>query len=291
MIETVIGLGHAGCQIAMEFSKLHGPIQYKCFLLDSEKYDSELPYHKLPTFDNPELYETKPPSLKRFFSKIKKDEEVLFVLAGSGNVSAAALTILQSLQKAKITILYIKPDLGILSEDSNQFLLQRMTLGVLQEYARSGVFERIYLVANSDVEKIHGGIPIKSYNDTINQTIVGCFNALNILKSTAPVVSYAQKLPIGARISTLGFYSLEQNIEQMFFPLDTVTDADYYYAVTDDKLETDKSLMSDIKEKMLTKKQNNVRVSYGVYGATQEHPHVYCAQHTSIIQKQQKETT
>lgn len=285
MIETIIGLGKAGCNLALKFHFLNGPIDYKVLLLDTESYLVEgIQQFLLPQVENPEAYENTPIRFGNFFSSLKRNEEILFIVAGSGKVSASSLIILEQLKHCKINILFIKPDLNILPENSDPTLLSKLVFGVLQEYTRSGVFERIFLVENSTIESILGGIPIKRYHEVINDTIISAFNVLNVLGATKPIIAFSQKPPVGARISTLGFYNLKEDEEQLFFSLDLITDSEYYFAYTEKVLETDRELPQDIKRKMLTKKQDNVRVSYSIYDSEHEHPYAYCLHHTSIVQ-------
>ena len=70
-------------------------------------------------------------------------------LLARGKVSSASLSILQYLKKHKINILYIKPELSLLNE--TQVQLEKLVYNVFQEYTRSGVFERMYIVSNEEV--------------------------------------------------------------------------------------------------------------------------------------------
>jgi ABC-type lipoprotein export system ATPase subunit len=96
---------------------------------------------------------------------------VLFVVGGSGSVSSASLSVLKHLKnKCKINVLYVKPDMSFLSPLKQK--LERMVYNVFQEYARSGLFERLYIVSNSELENIIGGVPVKLYNEKINEILV-----------------------------------------------------------------------------------------------------------------------
>ena len=54
--------------------------------------------------------------MSKFFSHIKCMDEVLFIIGGSGEISGASLAILQQISHAKLHVLYIKPDISLLSE-------------------------------------------------------------------------------------------------------------------------------------------------------------------------------
>ena len=91
--------------------------------------------------------------------------ETLFILAGGGAISTASLRILEELNHKEVTILYVQPEIELLT--GVQVLRERLVRGVLQQYARSAVFKRIYLVSNPELEKIIGEVPIMSYFDKL----------------------------------------------------------------------------------------------------------------------------
>ena len=83
--------------------------------------------------------------------------------------------------------------------------------------------------------------------------------------------------PLGARISTIGFSDFEKEEDKLFFSLDNTTDVVYYCAYNKEKLETDSSLMKQIK---------NVRATYGIYETDYDDDYIYCVSHTSVIQRE-----
>ena len=92
-------------------------------------------------------------------------------------------------------------------------------------------------------------------------------------------------LPVGARLTTIGMSDLEKNEDGLFFSLDNVSDIVYYYAYNKEKLESDFELMGKIKNAVATKKQEGVRVTYGIFETDYEQDYIYCLNHSSVIQK------
>ena len=277
-MDAVIGLGNAGCNIVDEFAKYP---QYKTYKIDVgiEKTKASFPLEKQKKVED---YESKLPSLKYFFRGLRG--EILFVVGGGGKVSSASLAILKHLKnKCKINVLYIRPSLGLLSEQQSQ--LQRMAFGVFQEYARSGVFERLYVVSNEEIEYMLGGISIKNYYNKINEIIVSTLHMINVYKNNKSLTNTYGDLPLGARITTFGMYDEKENEDKMFFSLDNVSDVVYYYAYNKDRLETDSNLMADIKRNIEQNKSENIRAMYGIYETDYEQDYVYCLHHTSEIQQ------
>jgi len=276
-VDTIIGLGNAGCNIVDKFAKFP---QYLTYKLDVGLKRTKTTY-PLKEYGKIEDYEEKLPSLKTFFKEV--NGEVLFVVAGGGKVSSSALQILQYLKKCKVNILYIKPGLTLLNNQQTQ--LERLVYNVLQEYTRSGVFERMYIISNDEVENILGGVSIKNYNEKINEMIVSTIHMINIYKNNESLTNTFYDLPVGTRLTTIGMSDIEKNADKMFFSLDNVSDIVYYYAYNKDKLETDSELMSKIKKTVASKKENGVRVTYGIFETDYEQDYIYCLNHSSMIQK------
>jgi len=276
-MDTIIGLGNAGCNIVDKFAKYP---QYLTYKLDVglKRTKTTFPLRRYQKFEE---YEEKLPSLKTFFKDV--DGDVLFVVSGSGKVSSASLAILQYLKKHKISILYIKPELTLLNDIQTQ--VERLVYNVFQEYTRSGVFERMYIVSNEELAQILGDISVKNYNEKINEMIVSTIHMINVYKNNESVTDTYYDLPSAARLTTIGMSDLEKNEDRMFFSLDNVSDIVYYYTHNKDKLESDFELMSKIKNAVSSKKEDGVRVTYGIFETNYEQDYIYCLNHSSVIQK------
>ena len=110
----------------------------------------------------------------------------MFVVAGGGRISSASLRILEALKKNKTEVLYIKQD----ADDSNpeSRVLDKITFNVFQHYARSGMFDKLYLVSNSHIQKTVGNIPIGKYHEILNGIIVSAFHMLKVCENTGPTI-------------------------------------------------------------------------------------------------------
>jgi len=276
-METIIGLGSAGCNIADKFARYP---QYEIYKLDAGIYGKNCYF--LPEYNTPEEYEAHIGDLTNVFSEIAGD--ILFIIGGSGNVSGGALRALEQLQHCSINVLYIEPDIGLLS--GGRKLQERMTYYVLQEYARSGLFERLFIFSNLQLENILGDVPIMGYNDKLNELIVSTIHMINVYNNIEPVVKNFSDFKEQTRISTIGISNLE-NDKKLFFPLDSIREMRYYYAINRDKLETDGTLMRKITENV--KNEADIDVSYGVYATDYADDYVYCVANASIIQYRENE--
>ena len=280
-MEIVIGLGGAGCKIADEFAKYP---QYQTYKIDEGVYTGILDKNtfSIAKQKTHQQYELQTPDLSAFLGHLRG--EVLFVLGGSGNISGCALRVLEQIKHCKINVLYIEPDVELLVGDKK--LQERATYYILQEFARSGLFERIFIISNPQLEKIIDNVPIIGYYDKLNELVVSTFHMINIYTNIEPVVdNFAQPEEI-ARISTIGISNLE-NEKKLFFLLDNVKEMKYYYAINKKRLETDGSLMKKITENI--KMENDLKISYGIFSTDYPDDYVYCIANSSFIQFRENE--
>lgn len=271
-MDTVVGLGAAGCNVADGFAMYS---QYRTYKIDTGLSGENC--YNLPKQPNHESYEKNCPDLTGFFKDVSGS--VLFALGGSGTISGAALRILHQLRHCKINILYIRPDSGLLSETRRQ--QERVVFGILQEYARSGVFEKIYLVSNQSLEEILGEVPLVDYHIKLNDLVVSTLHMLNVFTNIEPV-SHTFSLPVpSARVLTIGVFDPGTGVEKMFFPLDLTREKRYYYGINEKTLKTDGKLFGRIKEKV---RENTVRSSYGVYKTQYDKNYGYIISYSSKVQ-------
>ena len=190
---------------------------------------------------------------------------------------------MEALKNCKLNVLYIKPDRTFLGKEAKA--LDDMVFGVFQEYARSGVFERLYLADNTRMEEILPEVSLKEHYNNINEALCSTVHMMNFFNFNKPITETYSDLPSGARISSLGIVNTEKNEDLMFFDLDNPTDVVYYYAYNKETLETNKKLLTEIKKNIKSKMVDDVRFMYGVYESIHEQDYVYCVKHTSVVQQ------
>lgn len=284
-MNTIIGLGQAGCAIANEFKK-HS--QYKIYKIDvglKGKNCFDMPFQ-----DSPEKYEKNHPTIKlRTFLKGIKNN-ILFITS-YGNISGSNLRILEQLKnkKCKITILYVKPDIELLSPE--KILQENLVFNVLQEYARSAVFEKVYIVNNFKVASILGNVPLKKYYARLNETIATTIHMINVFNHSDTIIDTFSSPIETARISTFGLYDFENEKEEMFFDLEMPREKKYYYAIPEAIIETDGKLLEKITKQIKDNiEHNKMKISYGVFSTSYEQIYTYCITSSTLIQKNKKNT-
>jgi hypothetical protein len=274
---NVIGLGQAGCNIADILSAYP---QYKTYKIDVGVEGTRC--YDVKKQKGPEEYEKNVPSMKTFFRGIKG--ETLFVVGGSGSISAMCLRIMEQIKdKCEISVLYIRPDTSLLSR--NKTLQESATYGVLQEFARSGLLEMLYLVSNINLENILGNVPIIGYIDKINELLVSTVHMINVFRNSEPVMGGIEDPQEASRIATFGISDIEGNEEKSFFSLDRAKERCYIYSINEERLKTDgdlrKKIVSHVKEQSETE---DLKVSFGVFPTNYQQDYCYILNYTSIIQ-------
>jgi hypothetical protein len=276
-MQTIIGLGKAGCNIADQFAVYP---QYKIYKIRAGLKKAPRCYN-FPKYDHPEKYEENCPNLKSFFKNVKGD--VLFVTS-CGFISSAILRILEQIQhKCQISILYIRPERALLPELKT--LNDNIVFHVLQEYARCALFERIYLVDNVEVTKIVGDVPIRDHFSKLNELIVYTIHMMNVFNNSEAEATTFAPFAETARMSTFSLLNYETGEEKMFFDLDIPREKRYYYGVPEKILQTDGTLLKKIGEQLKEQKQHDkMKMSYGVFSTNYDDVYAFSLLNSSVVQ-------
>ena len=274
---NVVGLGQAGCNVADMLSQYP---QYKIYKIDvglegKRCYDVKLQ-------KGPEEYEKNAPSMKTFFRGIKG--ETLFIVGGSGHISAMCLRIMEQIKdKCELSVLYIRPEPSLLLKTRR--LHEKSTFKILQEFARSGLLDMLYIISNTNLENILGEVPIIGYNNKINELLVSTIHMINVFKNSEPVMGKIEEPSDVCRIATFGISDIEKGEEKLFFSLDNTTERCYIYGINEERLATEgglkKKIISRIKS---TSSEESIQVSFGVFPTNYQQDYCYTLNYTSIVQ-------
>jgi len=276
-VSNVIGLGEMGSAVANEFKKYPPYTVYNITVGSKRTYGKKTYIKEQKTA---EKYEEKCPSLKNFLKNVKG--EVLFVVDGAELVSAASLKILSHIKNCDITILYIRSDSNLLSKPER--LNETTVRGVLQEYARSAVFEKMILVDVGIIANTLTGLTVKNYHTKIREAVVSTLHMIEVFSRTKPALGSSKEPHEAARLITVGHMDMTTGKENLFFPLDYPREKCYYYAINEEKLETDSSLLDTINTQVAATTHENMDVSYGIYSTQYEEDYVYVVSRSSAIQ-------
>ena len=262
---VIMGLGTAGTNIAKRFEKWP---QYKVVLPKVSKYETV------------EEQEKHTPDFSELLEGI--EGEVWFIVCGAAKVAASSLKILEKIKHCKIKILYVYPELDLLSEIARK--RHKVVFGVFQEYARSGLFDSIYIVSNPELEEIFGSGPIVDYYNNINDALASVVHYYNIYRNTEPVFGSLHGSKDIARIRTFGVYELEKNEEKLFFSLDNCTETGYIYNITEDELQSNQELLPKIKARIKERVSDNIITSFSIFSTDFEESFCHVVAYTHFIQ-------
>ena len=276
---SIIGIGSAASAIAKKFSPLEN---YNIFLLNSKVFKNTKKEFKIKNYNSAEEYEENIPDLKNFFSGVKDRAQVF--ITGASESSNYTLGILEQIRDRKIDLFYIKPDTELLTENAQ--LLENVTFGVLQEYARSGLFKSITFISNLHLEKVLGEVPIKTYFDVLNESIFSTVHYLNFFEFTDPEIGQISRPAAVNRIRTIGMLDIENLEEKWLFNLDKSRELCYYICINEERMETEGGLHKKLVD-MLKEKPKNAykKISYAIY-ETEHNDFGFCVAHTNVVQEQ-----
>jgi hypothetical protein len=182
--------------------------------------------------------------------------------------------------------LYIETDLELLRPTKRA--QERTAYYVLQEYARSGVFKRLYLVSNIAAEEHLGDIPLNEYHDRINDMIVSTLHMLNVYDHIDSESDTFSDIHETARIATIGLLDFEKENLKTFFSLDKIKETRYYYAINKEKVETDGTLFKKIRQQV-KEASKETKTSYGIFSTNYEEDYGYVVQYSPSIQYRERE--
>jgi len=274
-MQTVICLGNKACDIGEIFEKNKN---YLVKLVDKDITGNNC--FSLGNYKSHEEYEKHCPNMTSFFSDVTDD--ILFITSGDCDVVSASLSILKYVKEKNISVLYLIPDIDYLYNDS--LLVNKLVFNVFQEYARSGIFKKLYLFDSKTLEMFLGDIPIADWYEEHLKLIYNTYNGIYTINSLEPIISNYSNPKDICRISTFGYYSLETNIEKLFFGIKNVDDKCYNFFVNENNLKTDNKLFKLIKENIKEKAVDNIKISYRIYSTKNENNYCYVVAHSKFIQ-------
>ncbi len=268
-MKNILAIGNAASRIVTGLEKYD---KYSVFRICNEQN-----YKKncflVTEYDEPEKYDN-PDVLKgnKILGKIK--EQVDIFVCGASISSAMTLVVSQALSKkgVKINIVYFQPDLEFVSPE--QALMERSAFNILQQYTRSGVFEKITLVSNKQLEKFVDSINVMNYYEQINEVFCSTYYMIDVYRNTQPVLSTFRKTKETCRISTIGVSNLSCE-DGLFYPMEGPAEILYYFGINEEKLKNDGNFFKDLTKNVKNKITKTNRPSFGIYATNYEADYVY----------------
>ena len=279
-MKNILGLGTAGSNVVSQLGKYK---EYQAYTISTETKKTTKYRFNLPELSGPEAYEEMDiKKLEKWLLSINKSCTVF--LCGASNSSGLTLRALEILHRRniKMDIVYFVPEVEVLSEEKT--LQERLCRGILQNYARSGLFEKICLVSNLCLEELAGSPSVIDYYKQINEVFVNSYYMIDVFKNTKPITSTFKRQKESCRITTIGFSSI-QGEEKLFFPFKNQAEVVYYFGINEEKLRTEGNLLRTITDKVKEKITEETRVSFGIYPTQYENDYIYVEHFSPKIQQ------
>ena len=269
-MKQILGIGTAGSNIVTQLASYK---VYQPYTMCTETKKTTKYKFKLPELEGPEAYEEMDTTkLEKWFSTI--EEQCTVFLCGGSNSSGLTLRALEILHKkgVKLDIVYFMPEIEVLSEEKT--LQERACRGILQNYARSGLFEKICLVSNLALEELAGSTNVFEYYNQINHVFTSTYYMMDVFKNTKPITSTFKRPKESCRITTIGLAGVDSE-EKLFFPFNQTVEIVYYYGINEEKLKTEENLFRTLTNKVKSKITEQTKVSFGIYPTQYENDYVY----------------
>ena len=289
-MENIICVGTPACKVGLEVSKRYK--NYQIWLIDDVPTvipkKRSVNFHLFTKYDSPEDYESLyDENVEKFLDKVKKGQ-VVFVVCGASLVSGALLRLMEKVKKttgSPMELLYIKPETVLMSETKK--LQERVVFNVMQQYARSGVLTRMTIVSNESLDSLVIDAPLAEHFEKVNEIIASTFHMIKVFDNTTSVVDTFSPPRPSSRISTLLVFNplSESETETEFYPLQSLTEARYYYGIPTGDLKEEKNLYRQILTEMKKRVEKFSKVSYGIYETSYDTKIGYAILYSNKIQE------
>jgi hypothetical protein len=267
-----IGIGQAGCNIVRLMAS--NPSVKGVYL------DAGL---GLPICSSHEEYEQSVPSLSKKL-RLGKEQNIWVVVCGAGKISGATLAILEQLKSRRVRVAYVYPDSFYLSK--TQMTQNKVVFNILQQYARSGLVDSLYLFSNKVIQNFVGEATVSSLYEDINSTISNFVITMEWLEHDKPLVGGIFEPKPVSKICTVSVGKIDSDSETVFFPIENTTEAVYYYSVSKDDKENEKSLLTKIRERVTFNIEREIECSFGLWENQSDVSFFYSIKYTHFIQEE-----
>lgn len=277
-MNNILALGNAACNIVNTLQQYK---TYSIYKIQNEARKSKNTYI-IPNLSSAEEYENLKIISKIPFMKNIKDS-VTFFVCGASRSSALSLKLLQSLHKRnlKIKVVYFHTDMEFAGDE--QVKQERVVRNVLQEYARSGLFEEITMVSNKILENLVDTINVFEYYEQMNEIFCSTYHMIEVFKNTKPVMSTFSKLRESCRIKTIGVSNLTCE-DKVFFPFNQEVEVLYYLGINEEKLRTQGNFFRELTENIRGRMTDETKAYFGIYPTQYENDYIYVEYFSPKIQ-------
>jgi hypothetical protein len=270
---SLVGIGDFCSQLVDSFSSYP---QYSVYTINTENSSFDLPQLK-----NAEEYEKNYPHQLNEFIKDNNSEISVFI-DGSEAISGIILKFLENFKNRKINIYYVRSDLELMGNIEK--VQDKIAFSVLQEYTRSGLFNKFVYFDKVKLESILDNVSILDFDDKFNQLVSSTSHYINVYSNIKPLLTNNIELSDISRIETYGLSDIGGDEIRWFSDLENIEEIVYYFAINSNTLKKEKKLLQTLKNQVKEKQKENLKISFNVYETSYEENFVYCVGRTKFIQ-------
>lgn len=187
------------------------------------------------------------------------------VFVAGNAINFGALAALEPFKEKKISVSYIIPDMSLESEASRKN--HEIVFGILQQYARSGKFQRFVIFDVRNVEQMLDNLTFGNYNELVFDTIaysMVVFDSLSGEKFTTK-----KEVDDAARLETLGFFDLRTGVKKLCFNLQDTCEMNFNFLVKEEQINSS-NFHKEVKLRMKLESTDKRNVSFSIYVTEQE---------------------
>ncbi len=269
---VVIGLGQGGAEICSKIGHI------RTIVVDGGK--------NLPKCKTHEEYEASVPKMANKL-KLGKEQDIWLIVAGAGKVSGATLALLEQLNGRNVNVVHITSDPVLLTKTQKK--QEKVVFNVLQEFARSGLIDGLWLLSNQQIQSWVGEDSIGSYYDKINDAIANFISNIAWFDNNPPFMGSLFEPNKISRIKTVSLGDPNKDEENLYFLLDNITETCYYYSVSEEDQEDNPGFLKSIRAKIANDDDSGIEASFGIWKNTSGLSYFYSIKYTHYIQGGQYE--
>jgi hypothetical protein len=277
---SIVGIGDFSSKIANKHILYP---QYTVYNINTSKTNEKC--FLLPFLKNSEEYENKCPQNISSFIDDSNDEISIF-LDGSESISGVILKFLENLKSRKINIYYIRSDLELMG--NLEKIQDKICFNILQEYARSGLFNKFVIFDRIKLEQTLNNISILEIEEELGKLVSSTIHYVNVYTNIKPILSNSLDLSELGRIQTYGLSEINSPTINWFYDLQNIEEIIYYFAINSNTLKKERNLLQTIKNQVKEKQKENVKVLFSIFETSYEQNFVYCVGRTKFIQQQSR---
>ena len=122
-------------------------------------------------------------------------------------------------------------------------LQDKITFSILQEYTRSGLFNKFVMFDKLNLEKFLENVSILEFDEKFNHLVSSTLHYINVYSNIKPILSNSIELSDISRMETYGLSEIGSTEVKWFYDLENMEEIIYYFAINSNTLKKEKKLL------------------------------------------------